>query len=421
MKKIKVPWEDFSSHFNLSLEEKNFIELAKELAQRKKYFLYIAGGPVRDFLLKKTSHDLDLVIEGSWEDLLPSLLEKTLAKVLFKSPFLTYKVKLREGLTIDLVTARKEIYPYPASLPLVQRATFKEDIERRDFTINALLYGLTPPFEEKILDLTRGLEDLSKGLLIPIHLNSFIEDPTRLLRGVRYKVRFTLKFSEEFYYALERAKSLKTLALLSPSRLAKEIQNFFRKERREDLPFLIQVSKDLDLFELSLLKKRDIKERDFWILSLAEKELAKKDFEKFCLLFLVELEERTLKRLSFSEKEILRILKDYATFKKGFILKEDLLERVEYLERLPFYFLLRMALEEEYTCMILQFLEKQRFVKPSLKGENLKEMGIKEEKEIGKILREIRRKKLLGELKNREEEKAFVESQFASCFFKGLS
>ncbi|MFN3568061.1 MAG: polya polymerase, partial [Caldimicrobium sp.] len=207
MKVLSYSWSKFFSKVSLPRCGIEFLQLCRELAKKKGFFLYIAGGPVRDLLLNRPIKDLDVVLEGDWESLFEQNIKKIPGKVLFKTTFYTYKIELSENLVLDLVTARRETYPEPASLPIVEKATFKEDIMRRDFTINALIYGLTPPFEERIVDLVSGLKDLKERKITPLHLDSFIEDPTRVLRGIRFKVRFQFCYDTIFYEALKRAQA----------------------------------------------------------------------------------------------------------------------------------------------------------------------------------------------------------------------
>ncbi|MFN3921286.1 MAG: hypothetical protein ACK4K4_02670 [Caldimicrobium sp.] len=404
--------EEFLRNLELPQKGREFLFLVRDLAKKRGFFLYLAGGPVRDVLLKRTTKDIDLVLEGDWEELLPILLKETQGNLLFKSQFLTYKVQLKEGLTLDLVTARRETYLEPASLPYVERATFKEDILRRDFTINALIYGLVPPFQEKIVDLVSGLKDLREGFINPLHEDSFVEDPTRALRGVRYKVRFDFKYSLKFLQALERAKKVYSFHKLSSARLAKELKLFFTKESREKIFDLILDLKKLSLFEAFSLKDREFSREDFSIIEKAKRELSPKDLEKFYLLALVEIEEKTINRLGFLDEEREKILKYYNYLvEEEFGKKKELIEQIEFLERIPNYLLFRFGLEKRFR-KLFKFWENYRDIKPSLTGNDLKAMGIKEGEEIGKVLRELRKRKLLGELRTVEEEKNWVKTYY---------
>ncbi|MGC8965499.1 MAG: hypothetical protein ACP5KO_01660 [Caldimicrobium sp.] len=417
MKTIYIPFEEVKPFLVLPPKAFAFLHLVRFLARNKGYFLYLAGGPVRDFLLKRPVKDLDLVLEGDWKELLPEILKEKGLTLLFQSPFLTYKLKIDEGFTLDLVTARKEIYPEPAHLPRICPSDFKEDIFRRDFTINALIYGLTPPYEETLVDLVSGLADLKKGLIRPLHLKSFVDDPTRAFRGVRYKVRLRFDFAEEIYLALSEADKVSSFKKLSAQRLINELLLFLFKESLEDLPLLLEETKRLKLLNRTGLVLRKISPKDFEILELALIELSRKEAEKFFLLFLVEISEENLKRLGFSEKERLRLLNWWNYFfKEDSFFKLGIIEKVEVLEKLPLYLVFRLALEDTYREFILKFLKELRFVKPEVTGYDLLSMGVKEGETIGKILKELRRRRIEGELRSKEEELSFVKTLIFQSF-----
>ncbi|MCS7149260.1 MAG: hypothetical protein N2Z40_00910 [Caldimicrobium sp.] len=409
---LEYPWIDFRKGLKVSSETFQFLERARALAKREGLFLYLAGGPVRDVLLGRDSKDLDLVLEGDWKLLLNSLIRETGASLLLKSQFLTFKLALNFISTLDLVTARKEVYPYPASLPEVKPGTFEDDIRRRDFTVNALIYGLTPPYEEKIIDLVGGLKDLENRVMRPLHIHSFVEDPTRAFRGIRYKVRLNFSFGCEFLKALKIAEESSSFRRLSSSRLVNELKLFINKEAPECLPSLCEELNTLGLLQLVGLLIRKPKQSDFSILDRARGRLSSESFEKFFRLFLIEIDESSLRRLAFSEREITIILRNVKALRE---LKKNwknisLVERVELLEKSPDYLLFRLSLEEEWREDIKAFWEKWQSIKPELTGQDLIALGLSEGREIGFVLKRIREEKLKGNLLSKEAEKEFVKN-----------
>ncbi len=193
--------------------------LTKASAQAKErgWHLYLVGGAVRDLLLAKEAtgslmiQDIDLVVDGfhkaadvgagvelakALQQLYPAArLEihgafQTAALLWHKDPEL-------DSLWVDIATARTEFYPYPAANPEVEASSIRQDLYRRDFTINALALRLTPPRVGKLLDFFGGLLDLEAKQIRVLHSNSFIEDPTRIYRGVRFAVRFGFKIEPQ--------------------------------------------------------------------------------------------------------------------------------------------------------------------------------------------------------------------------------
>jgi len=130
--------------------------------------IYLVGGPVRDIILGKTSIDLDLVSETPAQQVASILADELKGKVTFFPEFLTARIEWEEG-TIDVATARREYYPVPAALPEVIPATMREDLKRRDFTINAMALSLHPDNFGELLDPFGGYKDLKKGIIRFLH------------------------------------------------------------------------------------------------------------------------------------------------------------------------------------------------------------------------------------------------------------
>lgn len=146
--------------------------------------VYLVGGAVRDLLLGRKPLDLDVLVEG---DAL-ALARALGGEIRSHDRFGTGTVRL-DGCTYDLASARRERYAYPGALPDVAPATAMQDLERRDFTVNALAVGLTGPRAGVLIAVPHALEDLEGGRMRVLHPASFADDPTRLLRLVRYATR----------------------------------------------------------------------------------------------------------------------------------------------------------------------------------------------------------------------------------------
>ena len=197
------------------------------IAHEQHAAVYIVGGFVRDLLLNRPSQDFDLVVEGDAIKLARSLSRKFGGRVTSHSRFGTAKWHL-EGSpfadlpfvedssilplqTLDLVSARTEFYTHPSALPTVERGSIKLDLHRRDFTINTLALRLDGHHYGELHDYWGGLNDLRQGLVRVLHSISFIDDPTRMLRAVRFEQRFgfqiekrTLELMQEAIPLLER-------------------------------------------------------------------------------------------------------------------------------------------------------------------------------------------------------------------------
>ena len=157
----------------------------------KKENLYYVGGVVRDELLGRENFDVDIVCVGNAIDECSNL-----GEVVRTNPdFGTVKVNI-SGVEVDFASTRAETYPKAGHLPVVEKigCTLQEDVLRRDFTINAMAKNL---LSGEIIDYTGGLRDLENGLLRVLHEKSFIDDPTRILRALKFSVRFNFELAEE--------------------------------------------------------------------------------------------------------------------------------------------------------------------------------------------------------------------------------
>jgi tRNA nucleotidyltransferase (CCA-adding enzyme) len=184
---------------------------------------YLVGGFVRDLLLGRQDRDLDVVVEGDGIELAARLAAALGGQVRAHRAFLTAVMVDPQGDDIDVATARSEIYRAPAALPEVRAAALREDLFRRDFTVNTMAIRLGPEPGAELIDLFDGRRDLAEKSLRVLHGRSFIDDPTRILRGVRLEQRLGFRLSSETLELVAEALAEKVFDLLSGSRLREEL------------------------------------------------------------------------------------------------------------------------------------------------------------------------------------------------------
>ena len=190
--------------------------------------LWLVGGPVRDALLGRVVLDLDLTSEAPATELGPRLAERLGGTCGAQSAFGTVKLRL-DGRTLDLATARAEVYPYPASLPIiVASAAMPDDLARRDFGINAMAASLHPRRFGELLDTQGGLADLGAGIVRVLHRASFRDDPTRLFRAARYVSRLGFRMDSATRRQLRR--NLPHVDALSAARARREIERLLTEQ-----------------------------------------------------------------------------------------------------------------------------------------------------------------------------------------------
>jgi tRNA nucleotidyltransferase (CCA-adding enzyme) len=189
----------------------DLLRQASEMAQEMGYALYVVGGFVRDLLLGERNLDMDLVVEGDAIRLARRLARRVGARTRSHGRFGTAKIILqgREAEfgvpSLDFATARLEFYAHSAALPEVEQSSIKADLHRRDFTINTLAIRLDSDHYGKLLDFYGGEQDLNDGVVRVLHSLSFIEDPTRIMRAVRFEQRLGFRIEPRTAELIENA------------------------------------------------------------------------------------------------------------------------------------------------------------------------------------------------------------------------
>ena len=389
---------------------------AAERGQR----VYLVGGVVRDLLLGYPNYDLDLVVEGDAVKLAQQVAGTSQAKLLAHHRFGTAKLRY-ENFTVDLATARKETYARPGALPAVTPGTLKDDLIRRDFSINTMAISLAANDYGELVDPYQGKNDLEHRLIRILHPKSFSDDATRILRAVRYEQR--LGFELEAQTAQLLKQDIPMLDTISGDRIRHELELIFKEKQPE---FVIK-----RLAELGVLQKiSPFLQGDGWLAEKFDKARRLKKPNQlpslyFCLVIYSFGEngiEQLLTRLNISAK-LSRAMRDTLRLKT----KLPLLDKPS-LKPSEIYYLLReyepVAIqanaiasdEKEGTSSLIAqrhlqlFLTKLRYVRTSLDGEELKRLGISAGPEMGKVLQILHKAKLDGEVRTRADEEKLALS-----------
>ena len=199
-------------------------------ANARGYTAFIVGGVVRDMMLAVKNLDLDIVVEGDAIKLGEELSRLLRASLVVHKRFGTCSIITRDRLKIDLATARKEVYEKPAALPTVQFSSLKNDLIRRDFTINAMAASLNKDSFGQLIDLFGGRRDLARGSIRIIHDKSFMDDPTRIFRAVRFEARPGFSIEAKTLRLAKIAIKKGMLAKLSKYRIRKELALISKEE-----------------------------------------------------------------------------------------------------------------------------------------------------------------------------------------------
>jgi tRNA nucleotidyltransferase (CCA-adding enzyme) len=415
----------------LTPEQGVLLRLVADEASHRRLPLYIVGGFVRDLLLGCPATDFDLVIVGEAIQFARSLAGKYGGKITSHSRFGTATWYLDSGtlvrldiptvekakvLALDLVSSRSETYKHPAALPAVKPGTLTDDLRRRDFTINTLALRLDGDTFGKLRDDLGGLEDLQKGLVRVLHPRSFIDDPTRLFRAVRYADRHGFKITPETQALIPEA--LPGIDLLSAERVRHELDLILEEEksasmlkRLAELGILTAVHPALKwkhATQTRLIKglaaaqsfehppSRRLLGWSLWLMDVPHPELG--GIEKR-LHF-----EADLRELLLAASALFADVKSLAGKKPS--------QCVAVLDEIPHKAVQAVSLALPAGTrrqMLHDYLETWRHVKPRTTGHDLKKRGLTPGPAYKSILRRLREAWLDGEVKTVNEEMALRE------------
>jgi tRNA nucleotidyltransferase (CCA-adding enzyme) len=399
-----------------------FLKRAGELAEEMGYNAYAVGGFVRDILLSRPNLDIDLVVEGDGIKFAERLAEDMGGRIRAHRKFCTAVVILSDGQKIDVATARLEYYEHPAALPTVELSSIKLDLFRRDFTINALAIELNPGRFGQLVDFFGGKKDIKEKKIRVLHSLSFIEDPTRILRAIRFEQRYSFSIGSQTEKLIKNALKLDMLSKLSGSRIFHELKLILEEEN----PIVcVKRMESFDVLYLihPILKLNQKKEK---ILEEIQKVL-----DWYALLYTLPTPERWLVYflgLTFdSSPEDIKSLSKRLNFPKS--LKEQMLTIMEHVRDVrnklyeyqkrggplsEVYFILSpVPIEgilfvmascklEKVKKIISLYLSKLKDVKIDITGHDLMEMGIPPGPDYGYILKEVLRAKIDNKAPHRE-------------------
>lgn len=197
---------------------------------------WVVGGAVRDFYLKRDTLDIDLAFSGNQESVAGFCVKKWGGNKHKFSRFYTYRVDLANGLKLDMIRTRREKYPHPGCLPEVEpSANIKDDLFRRDFTTNAWCCSINPDTFGKLYDPFGAQKDIQNGLVRILHDKSFLDDPTRLYRAVRFAGRFGWKLAPKTERLLRAAVKDEYPLLVSRDRFSHEFLKILEEPRVKEI------------------------------------------------------------------------------------------------------------------------------------------------------------------------------------------
>ncbi len=209
------------------------LEDCGRLSEERGETAYLVGGRVRDLIIERESDDVDVVVVGDGMALAQTLARARGGELTHYHTFQTARVELPDAGRIDVATARSEEYSRPGDLPVVSQGRLEDDLARRDFTINTLAVALNPGDLGRLIDPYDGTADIQRGWIRLLHEQSFVDDPTRMLRALRFAVRLGYRLEERTDRALQEGVGGHYLDSISGHRMRREVQKLFQEEPLE--------------------------------------------------------------------------------------------------------------------------------------------------------------------------------------------
>ena len=416
----------------LSAEYMEIMEHAGKIASSMGYKIYAAGGIVRDLLLGMDCIDVDLVVEGDGIELARALGRDYGATVRVHQIFYTAAVNFPNGLQVDVATARVEFYQYPAALPQIETSSLHQDLYRRDFTINAMAVSLNEGDFGYIVDYFGGREDLEQGLLRILHNLSFVEDPTRILRGIRFEKRYNISLEPQTLKLAKEAVSSNMLDRVSKERVWEELK-YILLEPRPGL--VLSRLAELQLWDSVFTGvayeeiKGVLEELHRSIKVLRSWDLAGTD-EPWMVYFIAVLHKTSwdvageiCTHYNFNKRQVEKVAAALGGWERaveglrdpGDIAISELARRVMSVPRECYPLILASFSDNVSRRRFRQVLAAICYDKPSINGKDLRTLGYKPGPAFKKALDAVWQARLDGAVRTREEELSYVKEYLSNC------
>lgn len=401
-----------------------------EVAERLNYHAYLVGGFVRDLLLGRENFDLDIVVEGDGIRLAREISKAHGLRLAEHREFGTAKLFYKDGLTVDIATSRLEYYEEPGALPVVEKGSLKLDLSRRDFTINTLAISLNKNTFGELIDFFGGQRDLKERTIRVLHSLSFVEDPTRILRALRFEGRFGFRISRHTLNLMKNALRMGFLSKVEGRRIWNELRLILLEKnpetilkRMDELGVLRQIDERLKFDEGMIMLFSEIKGVMSWYeLLFKEKTYDRVRLYLMCLLkdFTISELDEFLTKLEFKEREKRKLKSDFEMLSslrtKLHIMKSarksEIYRLLKDLSTEALLYLMAQAKDDEIKRSISNFVTTSSTVKPEISGKDLKALGFKEGPIFKEILERLRDLKIDGVLKTKEDEINYVLANF---------
>lgn len=433
--------EDLVAKMRKTLPKK-LMELIRVIgveADKREINVFLVGGFVRDLLLGRKNYDLDVVVEGDAIEFGKRLAKKIGGTLVVHHKFGTATLVMEwprwlgpslhpdNKFKIDIATARKETYKRPAALPTVEFSSLMEDLYRRDFTINAMAVNINRKKFGMFLDFFGGIKDLEKSRIKILHDNSFIDDPTRIFRAVRFEQRFGFAIEKHTEYLIKHAVKQEMFRHTENQRIRDELVLMLKEEDPEKAVFRMKELHELRFIHPDLVLKRSIgktfdelKKCIDWYRTA---DIKSRKLDAWIMYFMVILDKLTDRQA----EEVL----DKFVFRRGASIRirsykaqaDRAIKRLSSRKRMmpsEVYQLLEPFAHEVTLCImartmsrtarsrIKKFFTDYNGMKLKIRGHDVEKEGIKPGPRYTKILKQVLCRKLDGKLATKRDELKYL-------------
>ena len=390
------------------------------------YDAYVAGGFVRDLFLYRSNEDLDIVIEGDGILFAKKYAGLSGARIHAYEKFGTAVIIFPDGFKIDVASARLEYYKFPAALPVVEMSSIKLDLFRRDFTINTLAVQLNPDKFGTLIDFFAAQKDIKKRVIRVLHNLSFVEDPSRVFRAIRFEQRFGFSVGKVTAGLIANAVKMNFFRRLSGRRVFAELRQVLEEEN--PTPAILRMQ-DYNLFTVihpSMVLNNELNS----LLSSVKTVLSWYDllfftetYMKWAVYFLalmsqfdMKTSEEICKRLELAPRYTTIFLKERLKAEKSLLWLEQnqqlsnsaLYKKLYGIKTEIILYMMAVTKHKKVKQSISHFFTKLKYIEPSIRGKDLLKTGIEPGPIYSEVLRAVLDAKLNGKLKTQQDELNFV-------------
>ena len=400
---------------------KNIIKLLRlvsTLAKEDRNKVYLVGGMIRDIILNKPNLDIDIVVEKDGISFSKKLAEKLNAKLWTHKKFKTGVIILDNKSHIDVATARVEYYEKPAALPYVEEGSIRQDLYRRDFTINSMAVSLNKKNMGELIDYFGGLRDLQKKKIKVMHKLSFVEDPTRIFRAVRFEQRFGFKIDSQTENLIKHAIENNIISRLTGVRIRDELISIVEEKKPWKPLKRLYDYEALKKIKINVCINADFQKKIKKVIEQYEiiKSFYGDEIKQWRIVFAFLLADK-------SKSEVFSWCSEMKVKKKDTFLilnyiegQKEIIERLQAksLHNSDIYEILKplspelLAFAASFKNLarkrIYKYISELKDQKLRINGNDLIRMGNIPPRNIGFLLDELLRLKIDGKIKNREDE-----------------